>query len=739
MKFTVLLFILAFTAWGTLDAQVVISTQQQSFTSNNLQSANDQLKQRSDTLPFRIYYVPGTWSLPPDRKKVDTAIGVTKLLSNDALFTSPAGFSDLHAKAYQQAKSYFDALKDKDSSIVVLDHVGVRAGEEKYEQAYEYIFGDSIPAELRQRIQEYRPDVSMNVAESSQSANDKYLSEYIAFIAYARRGHADIQYPHVWPFVELYQSTLKANYYTSEHIPPSILADIKVWFSDKPAVDTPRFGEEIVNMNYVPGMALKINTPFRNIENGPIGHTPPDRSTIKWKLNGKDIAQLQANYTPDLEALKDSFVNGVNEVEYSADYNAVEFTNKGVRVIKLQFNYIDPNDPSLLKYFVMASRKANVYKRYDVPVYIGEAEKEKQLYVGDKLTLQLFEKGKDKEKDKQVKEPIWDYGGEVTKIKDYSFTLKAGIDIVDVKQKDDPDPTTIRLKMVDTSGMGLVYAQIDTDLDTSPLSKEQADTANGLYKVAVEAFKKTDPDAYKAFFEKTKVKVHFSLANDPIFMTKTGGTLMGQTIKGLGYTSNYSLLDTLDCTFDEGGVVVNDAKLVCKLNIAEKRSLLLSANEKVINEKAEEMLQRVRLLFPDLADRMRAKVLAGEYVATSIDSMRYEVERKDLTNFITFNQKVTNVYLNYTNLMLDYNGLFDPGVFNTKAVTKVFVHEVAHAIYPLEQPMIYMKWDVIRDKFKTGSAALSDRIKTNMSCSEGPGHEMHNPETVRVCDISKRY
>jgi len=733
MKLTVSLFTLTLLYCGSLNAQVVISTQRQSFTSNQLQSADALLKQRSDTLPYRIYYVPGTWNLPPDKKKVDTAMGVSKLLNTDVTFPQSETFTTSYSKAYARAKSYFDSLKDKDSSIVILDHIGLKDGSKDYVHELEFVFGDSIPASLRQAIQEYRPNNGMSFVDNSLGANDKYLEEYTGFLAEARQSKTAVQYPRQWPFVQMKYFDVTNNFYTSEVIGEPDYTDVKAYLATKCPNLVLTFPPDVKDFQYEQGMHFYQYTPYRMAPDKPVAGTKPDDKSIKWKLNDKDVTKLDVNGNPDFDNCKDLFVNGINQLVMTGKYTQPAFKNQGTKSIAIKFTYGDEN---LIKYYIMAARKygfAVPYKKYDIPVYIGDPKKETEMYVGDSLKLQLF----DKTSNTQVELPVWTYNNAETRIKEQKLKLIAGVEDMKVQQEADPLPLSIKLELIDTSGVGVILVQNPVPVvDISGISTADSIIADKLYKAAVVEIRKKDPAIYTLVFQKTDLSVHIRPGTDPQFAGAGAGRLMGHTLSGSGVNNlNSDLLDTLSCVFDKAGLI-KGARLVARLSDNEKKSMELSALEHTLNEKADEMLTRVagvNARFADLSKRMRAEILAGNYIAAKIDSMRYEVERKDVTKFAVFNQSTTNVYLNFTNLYADVLGT------TPTAVTKTFIHEMMHAAYIMEEPLIWLKWNTIVRKFRNNHAVLGDLLGANVWCSEGSGHETYNPENQRVCTISNKY
>jgi hypothetical protein len=738
MKFYLLLFTLCLLYCIPAESQVLISTRRQAFSGSNLQSANTVLQQQADSMPFKVYYIPGTWVLPPDKKQLDTVTVLSNILNGNISFPDNSSilFGTAHAQAYTKAQRFFNSLKDKDSCSLILDNIGLKHkvdGKKEYLHNYEFIFGDSIPSDIRDKIRNFIPSTVMNFNDNGLTANHQYLKEYVGFLNDSRKNvvSAGLQYPAVWPFVEVRYFD-KRNLYTSERISDSLYTDIINFLQGKFPGTTYYHNPGMIDLDYELGLLILPINPYQMVKNGEFKLTVPDKGTRQWKINDHllDSTKMTELSNPDLTKDSSFFVNGLNDVEFTGNFSTV-FKNKGVRKIKAGFYFKDEN---LINCYISADFGNKKHKTYNIPVIIGDPNTENTLYAGDSLRLKLYEK----DNGVLINNAIWKMADTTIIATEFKTVISSKLVPLTVGKDSSSMPISIKVDFEDTTRAAVV-AQSDA-VDIMDLAKADSIKAFGYYADALKKIKATDPGIYDICFKQLLLKVHIRPGTDPNLKSTAGGRLMGNTLSGYSIP-DIGLLDVKNCEFEDGkngdsamaGRVIKNAMLVSKLSTTDKNSLRSSAAQQILNEKAKTLIGKIYKADPIRSERLKAEVLKGTYTQSLIDSLYYPVEMADIPTLLRFNDDTTKVYLNYTNLKADINN------GNKNSLVQTFIHELMHVCYRREDAMGWLKWNIIRYKAKLYGYSLMDGLGANGHCSEGSGHEKYSPENARVCDIESHY
>ncbi len=444
-----------------------------------------------------------------------------------------------------------------------------------------------------------------------------------------------------------------------------------------------------------------------------------DEYDVRWMLNQQLI--------PDPNAIKPQLNIGANVLELQvAEKGKGAFDTKASLTIQYA-----TKDLNLFRVKVYRDGTEKDYKNQEM---IGDGDQgEIDLSIGDKIQLELYQIDKSNNQI-LVQNPTWKVAGKNETITRLEVESKEFLNQLKVNKPDLlATDFLINLNVKRAEEARDTLENKFTTLDVSAIPKKQRAKRKKRYQKAIEEIRNENPTMYSLFNTKKKVGIEVHIV--PKTHTRIPKTGTGQVLNGFAEatparTEYYKQLDILYTPMDlDGGIIKNTAKLIHRISKEQIRQVKIAADKKQMTPLVTVIYDRVIERDSALAEKLKTKVLDGQFDEPFTKTIYYEVKVSEVSTYIGYGLRKMEIYLNNDAVGSD-----------SGALTRTLAHELKHLEYPIMNAYSALKWDVINDKSQNETKYdLGDDLGKNGHCSAGNGHEMYNPENKAVCDEAKKY
>ncbi|PSL19565.1 hypothetical protein [Chitinophaga ginsengisoli] len=738
--------------------QVLLTSSLQPFSQESLQFADKSLT--AVDKPYKVVYIPVWNYVMPPENLIDEKTTLTQLRNGewggDPDYLQQA-LAEQQAADLITARNYFDKLGDKTNTILVLDNI-VQTIEvidgnarKKYLEGRQFVFGDGIPASIRQVITNYSPVAQLDFNDQTLAVNDKYLEEYTSILVTTvnKNGAGSIaedEYPKMIPLLIMIvdgigyihadpaaglanltdeeQEKLKTIIKERVNVVDIKFTPIDYRLKDK---DFPIYGMEMVYA-------------YKEKKTDDFILRPNKAANRTWKLNDKVMETIAATdrtfsftaFIPEKDvASKYVLKDGENIFTISTDVGTDYDKKNPTTTLEIKFLY------NSNKFFLKAGIKGKKPERVNFGEIIGDNDGHPTLKVGDKVDLYLYKQ--EGETEKVVSTAMWTTDNEKFVTADhYAVTIVDRKNTIMVKADQDGYLNIMDFAYQKPVVKDIEYSFVNINVDALPQdSKENAKT---LFKNALKSIKEKNK-ALSAYFVSNNAKIQSYVlpGSDPLLVRpKTpeneGTVLMGFANKQLAATYRYGHLDVINISKTKKGII-QDATLVVRIYGADQQTLLDASLAPTAEgkAKAEFILTRLAKTDQNMSDKVRALIASRRLTAEALSDC-YELVPDDKTVLSSYFGGMTTkklIYLNYDGILA--SNMTPPATTDDK-FTSVTAHEMMHVYFTSMNYYSVLKWSVIRDKQMQYGYGLG-----KSDCSMADGHEEYNPEDQKTCDEEKNY
>ncbi|MBW8688368.1 hypothetical protein [Chitinophaga rhizophila] len=762
MKFYLLVFLIVLVqaASGQAPANDLV----QVYSAKNLEAAQKSLSAVSKS--YKIIYRPALQLVLPPVQEVKDATPA-QLVDGD-IAANQNYLQDALSKQVEEnlkkANAEFEALPDKEKTILILDNIVVTSGQKapanegkaviQHLSKRQFIFGKGITAAVENAIAGCTPVSVLNFNDLSLGENDKYLNEYITLLTAAAEKtpntEAHIDYPwgspviimivegtgylHIDPSLVLKQAEMDA-------LKKSIMANIKGLYDLLPAPENYVVKDDNFQFN-----TAVISYAFKRNKDAEMEAVFLNDASRTWTLNGDPMPTVSAqdsrfiftafNETADGKEIY-KLRDGDNIMKISSDigkaYVAKAYSTKDPATLTKSFDIKFAYNSS--KLFLKASIRGQQPVRIDFGKVIGEENGKATLEIGDVVELYLFRTVSGEEK--LVTTSLWSADGEkYVNAEHATVTIKNGVNDIAVKVAEGENVNTIKFAYNRPQQKEIEFSFANVDLSKLPASDRS--TAKYYFEDALKKIDEKNKDLSRYFISNNaRIQSYILPGNDPLLARPSSDAkkvLMGFADKqiALNYKSDY--LDVINIKTNKRGII-EDATLVVRLYGNDRQSLLNAAVDKspAIQDAANLILDRLRNTDQKMSGRIRKLIEAGTLKDADLNDC-YELIPDD-AGVITSYCKIINskklLYLNYNGILL--MDATHPVTMEHR-FTSITAHEMVHLYYTAQHYHSVLKWHVIRSK----QSKYGYKFGTSR-CSQDDGHEVNNPEDTATCDEQTKY
>jgi len=481
------------------------------------------------------------------------------------------------------------------------------------------------------------------------------------------------------------------------------------------------------NFSFNGEMFIRETTPSPGTAEYFLAGSPKTNHTFIWLLNNQDL-QVSDPYDKITYAQIEDLLNeGPNTLSLRVIHNQ---TNRQLAEVSIQIQGFRRYSIDL--YRVVADRAGNL-EYFSNKEYMGDPEKKQPLVeVGTNIrfTLQLKENGNWVD----VQNPTWTYYETSSSITtQLNYSTRTGFEFPDIISVYHPRMKTTNF----TTGIYQKELLRESNFKTptiDPLLKNLNKIQND-YNQALKGLQKKHPILYN-LLSYSNIDVRIVGENDPTF--NRSKTLAGHTDNGTGLFMQDLDIDNevFNSNVFPPNKVIQDGRLIARISQIDYMKISGAVLNGVITTDIQGIIAKVKVGNPRMADSIQSSItLSDMTLLPKHKNIIFEVNNNNWKDYLKIGVQQTIIYINWD--------LAKAQTDVALSLRNTLAHELVHASFPAEHPLVSLKWSVIRARSASRKSVdwiLADEGGKNgppPNCSEGVGHEWFNPENAASCGIEK--